>query len=693
MSVRPRLLAVMAIIAATAIPATADATVPGNGRSWELVTPGPPVAGIFWWPERIDPGGDRLAYISLGAMPGAEAGDLLSPNLAARGAAGWSSASLSPAYSTDPDPGGIPYLPLAYSRDLGASIWQVSAPLAPGAPPAGTYALYRRDPFGDFDLLAPLEEFGPRYADISADGQRVVFTSSFHLLPGDAARSGESIYEAVGGQLRLVDVDDGGQELSSCGATIGSPHATSESGQRIFFTSSGPGCSGPARVYLREAGATTVEVSASHCTRVDCNAPQAAFFAGATPSGSAAFLVSAQQLLNSDTDEAADLYRFDVASGQLELLSGGGEETAAVRSQAVATSDNGEEIYFYATGRLVAGLGSVEGTNLYMAGESGLRFLATMPAGTQVVSAADGGSAVLGTDLALEAADTDGVVDVYRYDVSADRFARVSSGPDGGNGPFAAPLSVEEPLGLLAPKPMDLHPFSNAGDRVFFTTTERLVADDVNQAVDLYEWSAAVGVSLLSSGSAVENVRFVGATEDGRTAMFLTDASLLPADRDGGEHDVYAARVGGGFEQPDGPGGCETDCPRPAAGASAGRPALGSLASGARGRDRRLRLRRLVPTDGVTVARTGKARALVLVPSTGPVVAIGRANLGGEVRVVARGSAGAVRPGSVIVPLSFAGIVRRSLSRGQDVRMRLTLRQRGARITRLIRLRGEGARR
>ncbi len=689
MSALSRFLAAAALLAAVATPTMAEATVPGSGRTWELVTPAQPAGGIIGWPFQIDSNGDKLAYLSAGPMPGAAAGDLIASNLAERGAAGWSNIPLSVPYASDPDAGLTPVLPLVFTPGFGSSVWRASVPLAPGAPPAGTQALYRRTPAEGFVLLASFGSEEPTYARISDDGQRVIFASYAHFLPGDAGRgSGESIYEAAGGQLRLVDVDDSDQELSSCGATIGAPHAVSESGQRIFFTTSGPACAGPTRVYLREAGTKTVEISASQCTRLDCNAPRDVGLAGATPSGSAAFLVTSQQLVNADTDEAADLYRFDVADGELELLSGGGEETAAVTGGVLATSDDGRRVYFYAAGRLVAGLGAKEGTNLYMADESGLRFLASLPE-TTVLSAADGGSAVLATDQALEATDTDGAVDVYRYDAGADRFARVSTGPQGGNGPFPAELATTRFINLAGMVPMDPHPFSDDGAHVFFTTRERLVADDVNEWSDVYEWTAA-GVALVSSGTAAGDVEFYGATEDGRTAMFYTDASLLPADQDAGENDVYAARIGGGFEEPRSPSECDADCPRPPTGPGSGRPALRSLGPIARGRHGRLRLRRLEPAG---LARTGEALALIRVPAPGPVVAIGRTTVGGEARTVARGSAGAVRAGPLSVPLSFAGIVRRLLSRGNDVRLRLTIRQGKVQTTRLVRLRAAGGRR
>jgi hypothetical protein len=103
------------------------------------------------------------------------------------------------------------------------------------------------------------------------------------------------------------------------------------------------------------------------------------------------------------------------------------------------------------------------------------------------------------------------------------------------------------------------------GARIFFTSPEALLPGDSDGRPDAYEWealgtgsctAAAPGyvagdhgcLGLLSSGRSGE-AAFVAASADGTDAYLLTAASLLPADADG-LGDLYDARAGGGFPEP-----------------------------------------------------------------------------------------------------------------------------------------------
>ena len=113
------------------------------------------------------------------------------------------------------------------------------------------------------------------------------------------------------------------------------------------------------------------------------------------------------------------------------------------------------------------------------------------------------------------------------------------------------------------------------GDRVFFQTTEPLLAADTNGAEgcaeeggsqnanlscqDAYEWEAEGSGScqvatheggclyLLSSGKSPQASFFLGASESGEDAFIATaEPNLVRQDQDG-LFDVFDARVGGGF--------------------------------------------------------------------------------------------------------------------------------------------------
>ena len=124
---------------------------------------------------------------------------------------------------------------------------------------------------------------------------------------------------------REVDVDNGGSMISKCGVSVSHYSGMSSDATRVFF-STAASCEGgenEEKVYLRDISTKhTVEISESQCTRVDCNAAANVEFAGATRDGKVAYLTTNQQLTNADTDEGRDLYRYEVATGKLTLLSG-----------------------------------------------------------------------------------------------------------------------------------------------------------------------------------------------------------------------------------------------------------------------------------------------------------------------------------------------------------------------------------
>jgi len=96
------------------------------------------------------------------------------------------------------------------------------------------------------------------------------------------------------------------------------------------------------------------------------------------------------------------------------------------------------------------------------------------------------------------------------------------------------------------------------GRRVIFDTPARLVAGDRNQVSDVYEWeeagkgscaAAAAGgcLSLISGGAeGAEPSYFADADEEGENVFFFTAERLVAQDRDQ-LIDVYDARVGGGI--------------------------------------------------------------------------------------------------------------------------------------------------
>ena len=664
---------------------------PAHDRAWELVTSGAGngvgiIQNRAWTAD-----GDGVAFISLGPLPGGPSGELLSHMASFGGPDGWERKGVGSTF-TSPTFQLFGSRAMAVNEDLSSWIWGSYNALVPGAPSTPDMGIYRLEDDGTPTLLGDIGPANPfeslSFYVASSDTQRLGFHSRQPLEPPDAGRTvGRAAYELAGTTRRLVGVGDDGNPLSECGSVIGSgdltpslsPKAMSRDGARIYFTSPDPATTEcPAdleRVYLREDGSETTEVSASQCTRADCGPPADARFLTATPDGSQAFIVTEQQLTDDDTGSGADLYRYDVASGDLTRLSTAPAE-AFVESTAAAVSDDGERVYFVAFGVLAPG-GAQGEPNIYL-WEDGQIHYAGQLLGSSLLGAGitpDGGRLLYTTIFSLLPSDTDGEMDTYLYDAESDALQQLSLGAQGeGNGPFDV-ISTE-----FTTEPMPGHTYrtlSPDGEHAFFVTPEALTPDDVNgEEADVYEWvDGSVGLVTSGTGSA-NRVEFGGVSPDGRSAFFMTDQSLLAADGDQGDRDVYVARIGGGF--PDvAPPSCDGDAcqgplqegkqqPAPGSGTQpfdGGRPA--NPAQGAFG------FEPIGPRQRRQLARSGRTALTLDVPSAGRVLLLARARVDGRLRIVGRGKAVARDEGKLRVALRLLRNGRDALAADGTLRLRL----------------------
>lgn len=665
---------------------SAGAATPANGRAWELITPAEPMSATVRWAKAVAPGGDRLVYETLNPVPGAVTGDFGASNLVTRAASGWrleqtGASYMVPRFSFS-SLGGIQLQ--AFDEGISTLVLSSFTPLLPGAPADPRVGIYRQAVGGAPVLIADIP-FMNRYAT-SADMTTFVFSSTGHLLPGDAGRaSGESIYETTASGLRQVDVDDAGALLSTCGSSLPARSAVSESGELIFFGHpSDPSC-GPARVYLRKSGSDTVEASASQCTRIDCSAADDVRFAGATPSGSVVFMTTLQQLTDDDVNAKRDLYRFETATGVLDLVSpGSAAMEGEVAAELVRTSANGSRTYFHGVGKVLPGEGSDGVPGLYLADDAGLHFLGPVETADPIQISGDGSIAIAATSAALGGGDTDAEEDVYRYHAATESWLRLSDGPSGGNGPFKASFPQPDDNNPAAPSRRAL---TVDGQRIFFHTDEALVPEDRNEARDVYEWVAG-GVGLISSGQGTLPAHFEAVSPDGTTAVFLSAATLLPRDRDGGDLDLYAARIGGGFDESEaGPETCGACDAQPG---SLNRPGAASAVVRRVSRGR-LKLRK--PGEGLAreIVKSGRGTLELSVPAPGRVAAEARSSLGGKPKVIARGVAGAIHPGRLRLQLAVSKPAQRALIQDRALTLRLVLRQSPLQLRRTLTLELGGA--
>ena len=160
-------------------------------------------------------------------------------------------------------------------------------------------------------------------------------------------------------------------------------------------------------------------------------------------------------------------------------------------------------------------------------------------------------------------------------------------------------------------------------------------------------------------------------TADGRTIVFATAATLLPRDRDGGDIDYYATRVGGGFPEQQVSGG---DCEGAGCGPSLTRGP--TLAPGGEAGSR-VGLARIDAAARRQLVARGWTTLLAEVPAAGRLVALGRARVGAQRRTVATGGAKAEGAGPLRLRLELTRAARRGLAHGGTLRVRLVLRLAG----------------
>ncbi len=610
----------------------------------------------------------RFAYSTFSPLPGSESGPIITFLMAERGQTGWSGTPVSFPYSIyDMDNlffDLLPIFPGAFSRDLDTAAWTASVPLTPDGPPEGQFGLYRKTTGLAPEFIAkigagtlPFEH--PGFVDISSDGSRIVFMTAEHLLPVDASRtSGESIYAWNGGNLRMVDVDNGGTLVSACGATVSPANGMSSSASRVFF--SVPECGGTEKVYVRDLeNDATTEISASQCTRLDCNPPANVSFAGATRDGDIALLTTSQQLTNDDYDASNDLYRYDASTGGLELLSGGsGEASGEVTQARIYPSDDGNRVYFVGVGEVLPDE-IASGEKLFLADSSGVHLVAelSLPPTPEIQVSADGGRVVFASQSQLLASDTDTESDVYAFEAEDETLSQISLGPAGGNGAFGALISspIERPELQSSGNYQPFYAIDGSGERIVFATSEGLVSEDVNAKMDVYEWwNGQLG--LISTGRDPFDSAAGGISRDGRSVLFVTNETLTSADVDGGNRDLYVARLEGGFHKPGEPQGCDVRlCPGPARETPI-RPTPDSMSLPPR-KIGRLRVIGIRSTRaGVVGPRT---TVLAVAPSPGLVTASVWIRARGKKVVLAAGRLGVVRPGRIRVDLRLTHAGRR----------------------------------
>jgi hypothetical protein len=680
--VLPVLLALIAPAAANAATAAAATALPN--RAYEMVSPADKAGSdVSWGSMQATPSGDAIAYGVTAAYADAPTSLLGGVNVATRGG-DWTTKSLD---APQGSAAGLLIQSVAVnSPDLGTSLVESSAALTPGAVEGDGNVYVRDNHSGALTFVGTSSDrlfnqlflfLGSPVAGMSTDMKHIVFDVGEGVLSVDSIAGTPNAYEFADGHLRLVGILPDGT-VSPTGArtavTAHDPHVVSDDGRRVYFTVDSYG---EAPLYLREDGTRTIPISASRVPG-DVGTMYPATFGGASADGDVAYFSTMNDLTPaSSTHSRPTLYRYQRSTDTLTDLTPGpnGADVGAI----LQVSADGRYVWFTATADLATG-GTDGAINLYVWHDGTIRFASTLgpldtfgpstwnmsPDGRLMAFSTDGPPP--GYDNASAACPLSAAgacAEVQLADASTSGPARCISCPaDGITARGDARIAdTSSTLGRYWPRAV------LADGRVFFNSPERLVPEDTNGKLDVYQWSGD-HASLISTGRSEDDSTFGDASADGRDVFFRTTERLVGRDADT-NIDVYDARAGGGIAAQDAVAdprlctgeGCR---PRPSDPPAAAQPSSATFQGPGdppTATTARFTIRALTRAQRKSLARTGKLKLSVKVTRPGRVSVTARATVRGRVTTVAHGTTTAARARTVTVSLTLSRATRRALAR------------------------------
>jgi hypothetical protein len=557
-------------------------------RAYELVTPadtngraplGAENEGGGWASRQVSPAGDKVPFrVEGGSLPGfgGGVGGLKGdPYLVTRTPTGWASAYTGPtgaeAASVAPGTGspGQDYSFFAVAGEGSAVLSRVTT--------------YIRYPDGHFELvgkgsIATDPEVGGKL--ISEGGGHIIFTtgtfastSTAIQIEPDAAPDGtRAIYDRTPDGITHV------VSLKPENVPFGAGEEALFKG--VSFDGLGVAFEVNKVLYLRFDDEETYEVG------------EEVEFAGIAEGGGRIFYV-----------EDGNLEAFDVATESVIEFA----DTVAAVVPATVSAD-GSTAYFVSKSAIPGVVPNPEGDkphvggqNLYRSREGQIAFVGTVTEGDVVggglgeaervngldywVSASSSGSFGLvparstpdgnvflfKSRAALTSYDSEGHAEIYRYDSGKNELRCLSCNPTGAPAQSDADLQSERREGLEMFIPLTWpENLRDDGRRIFFETSDPLVAGDADGLQDVYEWEEqGVGsctqsggcLFLISSPQSQRNEYLWAVSRSGDDVFFLSSDLLTGADAEK-TPSIYDARVGGGFAEAP-PAECQGEGCRP----------------------------------------------------------------------------------------------------------------------------------
>ncbi len=363
----------------------------------------------------------------------------------------------------------------------------------------------------------------------------IVFYSTFPLIENAPFNALYRWSDADG--LEVASVLPGPSETQ---ASVDTPSAyetvhrtVSADGSRIYFTSEGP----EPGVYLREGGETKA-ISISQVPG-DPTTPQPGTLLDISKDGRYAFFASkAANPLTIDAptpvnSQDGGLYRYDLSDGSLEYIARLFLATPGLtRTSGLGVSEDGGTIYFREGTQ--SGPHSV---NVWHAGE--VKDIATYPIRSEYAWMSPNGRYLAFPGRGVPEPEESTDRNVYLYDAATEEVSCASCLPDGSPGMGYLPNGQNRTIGEHISRAV-----TDAG-QVFFTSDRRLVAADVNGVEDAYEFKDGKA-TLISPGNAPFPAIFADISTDASSVFFTTSQKLVGQDSDQ-TVDIYDARIGGGL--------------------------------------------------------------------------------------------------------------------------------------------------
>jgi hypothetical protein len=446
-----------------------------------------------------------------------------------------------------------------------------------------------------------------RLGGATTDLSHVVFETTYgKLLPQDTHSYGSEIYDRInqtttelvgllpnesvpvcGVSLGEQPGNDGTEAENQGGAyrptSVASDTVVSVEGTAVFFRSPDHGATAcptptPPQLYVRIDDEHTLQISAPAAGVDDPHGEQEAHYDYSTPNGDKVFFTTKGALTanaNTNNDTSEDLYECEIietagkpACALTDLSSNGLADPDGSQVQGmVDASENGEIVYFVAEGQLTSQATS-GALNLYVSENGHISYITALGSGLvngfvwsgssrNARVTPDGTHLLFSSSASLTGYTTNGLQEIYLYDLSDGSMVCVSCGPPDTTASGEAALGSFPAHGVNAPQAN----LSDNGETVFFDSPESLTGVDTHGIQNVYEWHD--GAVTLISPPGPYQASFQDASSDGSNVFFTTHDVLVGQDQDGGDENEYDARIDGGYPAPPPPAKqCEsnTEC-------------------------------------------------------------------------------------------------------------------------------------